>query len=476
MQRGPFKENSWIVLHRYNDFVSLHKCLEISGIELPLPGKKLIGNMQPEFIAQRRTELQEYINIVLMNCILASSFAAKRFVDPETYNTPFHDLALPNASMCLRTEGQWTLGQSLGPIGWRLRKHYFKVCPKVSSKNSPGQSTSKHNFIKSHSHSKSGSNGSSENHTIPPLPDYILSWSEYGPDKYIDDKEIHNVFKNLAGIQHPYIQPIEYVATNDNGGLVIQKLHKTGSLKDVLCGSTPLNSFLSKYGNPKGRAALPLKDCAMYGRQILEALRFLHSKGMPYGHLNTGNVFITDGTAHLLDIENFLLGVPSFYRPFFVQHTKINTLENIDVYSFGHLLYEMAMGYPLQESVTRHLTDCPESLKSFLESILSRDALKLGLPSLEQLALHSFFNEYASNFNETYIVASNLCKPHLKLSTVAKEQIKIAVQKTEQRLRDEQKSVRNQKRLVRVQELMSSEEEKKKIKQKAVSIYKNSIL
>lgn len=105
-----------------------------------------------------------------------------------------------------------------------------------------------------------------------------------------------------------------------------------------------------------------------------------------------------------------------------------------------------------------------------MESILSRDALKLGLPSLEQLVSHSFFTEYASNFNEEYNAASNLCKPHLKLSTVAKEQIKIAVQKTEQRLRDEQKSVRNQKRLVRVQELMSSEEEKKKIKQKAVSI------
>lgn len=110
-------------------------------------------------------------------------------------------------------------------------------------------------------------------------------------------------------------------------------------------------------------------------------------------------------------------------------------------------------------------------LESFLESILSRDALKLGLPSLEQLVLHSFFTEYASNFNEVYNAASNLCKPYLKLSTVAKEQIKIAVQKTEQRLRDEQKSVRNQKRLVRVQELMSSEEEKKKIKQKAVSIF-----
>lgn len=58
---------------------------------------------------------------------------------------------------------------------------------------------------------------------------------------------------------------------------------------------------------------------------------------------------------------------------------------------------------------------------------------------------------------------------NLKLSQNAKDAIKLAVQKTENRLREEQKSVKNQKRIVRVQELMSSEEEKRKSKQKAVS-------
>ena len=47
--------------------------------------------------------------------------------------------------------------------------------------------------------------------------------------------------------------------------------------------STPKNPFLNKYGNPKGRTTLSLKQIALYGRQILEALSFLHSKGMPYG-------------------------------------------------------------------------------------------------------------------------------------------------------------------------------------------------
>lgn len=480
VQRGPFPENSWRILRRYNDFASLNKCLQISGIELPFPGKKFIGNMRPDFIAERLSALQEYLNQVLMNPILASSLPTKKFIDPDSYSTPFHDLALQYASMCLRTEGVYTLGQSLGPIGWRLRKHYFKVVHKPQgNKHSPGHSTTKHHLIKSSSQSHGKQHTTQVCVTTSTEKDYnnskegsgkddlILSWTEFGPDRYIDEKEIHGVLKNFGSVQHPYIVPIEYIASNDNGALVIRKFYKQGSLKDVLCAASPCNPFLSKYGSPKGRAPLPLKELALYARQILEAIRFLHSKGLACGHVHCGNVLIVDGVAKLMDVENFIFGVPSFYRPFFVQHSKINTCEAIDVYGFGHLLYEMCMGYPLQDSYARQITDCPDSLKSLLESILLKDACKSALPTLDQLASHAFFSEYAATFNEQYASAIGAQKPHLKFSTNAKEQLLKQVQKTENRVRDEQKSVKNQKRLVRVQEMMTSEEEKKKIKQKA---------
>lgn len=143
-----------------------------------------------------------------------------------------------------------------------------------------------------------------------------------------------------------------------------------------------------------------------------------------------------------------------------------------------------------------------KSVEDLLESILSKDACKVGLPTLERLIQHPFWQEYVPKFHEQYMSGSDASKHTLKLTNNAKDHIKIAAQKTEQRLRDEQKSVslfvffnsnfdwfhfvrliilmffffffvdqvKNQKRLVRVQELMSSEEEKKKIKhQKAVS-------
>lgn len=75
-----------------------------------------------------------------------------------------------------------------------------------------------------------------------------------------------------------------------------------------------------------------------------------------------------------------------------------------------------------------------------MESILSKDACKVGLPNLERLVSHQFWHENVPRFYEQYMSGTD--KPTLKLSNVAKDQIKIAAQKTEQRLKDEQRSVR----------------------------------
>lgn len=60
-------------------------------------------------------------------------------------------------------------------------------------------------------------------------------------------------------------------------------MNKNGSLRDYLCGAKPKLSFLKKYGNPQGHKQLTNEEIGLYGRQILEALKFLHEKGFPYG-------------------------------------------------------------------------------------------------------------------------------------------------------------------------------------------------
>lgn len=71
----------------------------------------------------------------------------------------------------------------------------------------------------------------------------------------------------------------------DVGGLVVRTSYKDGSLRDALCGAKPRLSFLKKYGNPKGHKPLDSSLVALYGRQILEALKFLQDKGLYYGEL-----------------------------------------------------------------------------------------------------------------------------------------------------------------------------------------------
>lgn len=171
----------------------------------------------------------------------------------------------------MKTEGSWNLKQSVGPIGWRIRKHYFKV---VHTKSSQKQSHSAK--LESQASTSSYKEGSDQ--------EFLASWTEYGQDKTLSDKEIQQTLKSLTAIQHPFIYPIEHIQSNENGCLIIRKFHKEGSLKDMLCNSQPLNTFAVKYGNAKGRSTLPLKDLAMYSRQILEGLKFLNSIRLPYGN------------------------------------------------------------------------------------------------------------------------------------------------------------------------------------------------
>jgi len=128
----------------------------------------------------------------------------------------------------------------------------------------------------------------------------------------------------------------------------------------------------------------------------------------------------------------------------------------------------MTFGRPLLEATCSDLPQCEANLKNLLEVILSPEALKQDLPTVIRLLEHPFFE----SARRAALAIGTVEKPYFKLSNHLKEALQEAVNKAEQRLRDEQKVARHQKRLVKVQEMMSSEEEMKKRKHKLVSINK----
>ncbi|XP_028907795.1 PX domain-containing protein kinase-like protein isoform X1 [Ornithorhynchus anatinus] len=421
VQRGISMENSWQIVRRYSDFDLLNNSLQISGLCLPLPPKKLIGNMDREFIAERQKGLQNYLNVITTNHILSNCELVKKFLDPNNYSSNYTEIALQQVSMFFRSEPKWEVVEPLKDIGWRIRKKYFLM----KSKNQPKERL-------------------------------VLSWADLGPDKYLSDKDFQCVVKLLPSCSHPYIYRVAFATVSETSALLIRTFNEKGTLKDLIYKAKPKDPFLKKYCNPKKIQGLELHQIKTFGRQILEVLKFLHEKGFPYGHLHSSNVMLDGDTCRLLDLENSLLGLPSFYRSYFSQFRKINTLEGVDVHCFGHLLYEMTYGRPPDSVPVDTFPPAPSvSVVSVLESILSCEACKNGMPTVSQLLLMPLFSD---------ILLTNSEKPQFKIPTKLKEALKIAKECIEKRLVEEQKLIHQHRRLTRAQSHHGSEEERKKRK------------
>ena len=96
-------------------------------------------------------------------------------------------------------------------------------------------------------------------------------------------------------------------------------------------------------------------------RQCIKSTSFL-------GNLHAGNIFIgSDGSPIISETENYFNGSTSILRPFIVQlKGPCSSAEAMDVYCFGHFLFEMATGSPLQNPT------CDNALPSQMPDQLSK--------------------------------------------------------------------------------------------------------
>ncbi|KAG1699387.1 tRNA wybutosine-synthesizing protein 2 [Nymphon striatum] len=156
-------DNKWTISRRYSDFLTLKNYFLVTAVDLPLPPKKIFGNMEREFVAERQQGLQDFVNIILSHPVLSQNINVKRFFDPENYVENYNELGLQFVSMFLRSEPQWTLVEPLFDLGWRIRKAYYLLKPKADPKQR-----------------------------------FLLSWAALGPDCYLDDKDLQSYMKSLS--------------------------------------------------------------------------------------------------------------------------------------------------------------------------------------------------------------------------------------------------------------------------------------
>ena len=86
------------------------------------------------------------------------------------------------------------------------------------------------------------------------------------------------------------------------------------------------------------------------------------------GNLHAGNVFMaSSGSPNISEIESYVMGATSILRNYIVQlKGPSSSLEALDVYCFGHLIFEMATGHPLNNAT------CDNALPTYLQDQLSR--------------------------------------------------------------------------------------------------------
>lgn len=422
VQRGENTDNSWKLQHRYNDFATLYASLtmNLSGTDLVLPPKKKFGNMDSTFLHERRMALQEFMDSVLSG-FFSQNIAVKKFLDPSNYSDEIDRVAQQQAAMFFRSEPKWELQENLKDIGWRLRKNYFVVKSKDSA-------------IKKK---------------------FLLSWVEHGPDMNLDyETTLLALLHLLTSLQHPYIYPVNYASCTDKGSTVVRSLHPTGSLRDLIFKTKPTLPFVKKYGIVKPRAGLEIADIQRIGRHILEALKLFRDVGWPFGHLHAGNVIVDGHQTWLFDIENGILGLPSVYRSYMMELKCVKNMESMNVYCFGHLLYEMTFGVWLKSATIVNIPEnCPLPIKNILLSILNTKSTKSVLPSINDLLAQPFFNQ----------VVIEPCKSSFKVSKFKDSLVQVQ-NSIETRLRDDQRKLRQFNRLTKARTNLLSEEEKKKRK------------
>ncbi|XP_037520356.1 PX domain-containing protein kinase-like protein [Rhipicephalus sanguineus] len=422
VQRGFHQETTWVVQRRYSDFDALHSQLQTSGQELPLPPKKLFNKMSREFIAERQQKLQEYLDQVLSEPLLSQCLAVKRFLDPNSYSQNFCEAALQHVSMLFRSEDHWEVVDPLPDIGWRFRKQYFMVRHKGDLKDKPR----------------------------------LLMWVPLGPDFYLTVKDLQVALKLLTAIQHPNVLPLCLGCVNESGAALVQEFCPQGSLRDELCQAKPRDSYLRKYGTVRQPKQLAPATVARLGRQVLQVLLGLHQHGFHHGHLHLGNIVLRGDNCVVTALQNQLLGLPSRLRPLIVHLKKVRTAEAVDVYSFGHMIYEMTFGRPCSSPTCDSFpAPCPPELRSVLEALLSAEACKNGLPSVANLLMHPFFQNVAPANGSTAKLA-------LRVPSSLRDALKMARSLTEKRLQEDQKQLRQHTKLSKAQARLSQDDDRKK--------------
>jgi eukaryotic-like serine/threonine-protein kinase len=183
-------------------------------------------------------------------------------------------------------------------------------------------------------------------------------------DRHANDDQFVERFrreaKNAAGLSHPNIVSIYDRGEAEGTYYIAMEFLDGRSLKELLVARGPM----------------PIADAIVYARQILNALRFAHKKGVVHRDIKPHNAMIDgDGRLKVTDFgiaragasqmteAGAIVGTAQYLSPEQARGAAVD--QRSDLYSMGIVLYEMLTGrLPFTgdtpvEIAMRHLSDPP---------------------------------------------------------------------------------------------------------------------
>ncbi|XP_050403575.1 serine/threonine-protein kinase Sgk1 isoform X2 [Patella vulgata] len=316
---------SWFIFRRYNEFHTLHEKIKKIHPEanLRLPGKKIFGNLDPEFIQQRREGLDDFIQKLITNPKLSQNPEVRSFLSLDNPRNVQDDLDPDQFSDTETMNGKDINPVNLGPSEkTSVRPSDFEFL-KVIGKGSFGK-------VLLARHRKE-----SKVYAVKVLQKQaIMKRNEV---KHIMSER--NVL--LKNVKHPFLVGLHYS---------FQTKDKLYFVLDYVNGGELFFHLQRERYFPEQRAKF-------YAAEMASAIGYLHSLNIIYRDLKPENILL-DSKGHVVltdfglckeGIEGMgttstFCGTPEYLAPEVLRKQPYD--KTVDWWCLGAVLYEMMYGLP----------------------------------------------------------------------------------------------------------------------------------
>jgi len=398
--------NTWFIFRRYNEFHQLYDKMKKLYPEagLKLPGKKLFGSFDPDFIRHRREGLHDFIQKLLVHPQMSQNTEVRTFLNlDDARREPGGVTGLADAVETMDIDdkegadhGAVTLGDTENKSARPSDFDFVKVIGKgsfgkviLSKHKSDGKVYAVKVLQKAH----------------------ILKRNEA---KHIMSER--NVLLN--GVKHPFLVG----------------LHFSFQTKDKLYFVLTYVNGGELFFHLQRERCFPEPRARFYAAEIASALGYLHSLNIIYRDLKPENILL-DSQGHVcltdfglckenikdLGTTSTFCGTPEYLAPEVLRKQPYD--RTVDWWCMGAVLYEMLYGLPPFYSrdtseMYDHILHKPLKLrgsisapaKNILEGMLQKDkSMRLGVQNdFQDIKNHPFF----ASINWTHLDEKRIKPPY----------------------------------------------------------------